>query len=89
MATTTLEKTSPLEFIRELLTQQDDVLRIIRLEAHGSRIRYQIETPFKTFPRFVIGECDGNGDNVRLLHRCGLIETSDAGWNDNEEGVIQ
>lgn len=41
--------------LREKIERMDDVKTLLRLEPHGDRFRYQIETPFRTWPAFVIG----------------------------------
>lgn len=69
-----------LEALRLLIVQQPDVKKLLRLEKFGAGFRYQIETPFATFPKFVIGVTDIEFEMVRLAHRCGLIESSDRAW---------
>lgn len=66
--------------LRHMIEAEDDVRRVVHLERQGARFRYMIETPFKTFPKFVIGTTDGDFKDVRIQHRCGLIETAENAW---------
>jgi len=80
MSTTTEKK--PIDALREIMLREQDVKRLVRLaEWSGGRFLYQIETPFATFPKFVIGTTDAAFDDVRIKHRCGLEESSDEAWN--------
>jgi len=65
--------------LRAVIEREEDVKRVVELEAiAGGRFRYMIETPFETFPKFVIGTTDAEFADVRLEHRCG------AEWNARE-----
>jgi hypothetical protein len=66
--------------LREIMAREEDVKRIVRLERAGDRFRYLIETPFATFPKFVIGTTDAKYDDVRLELRCGLLESAEERW---------
>lgn len=70
-----------LEQLRKLIEQEEDVKRVIRLEPHGDRFRYLIETPFETFPKFVIGTTDATNEDVRIEHKCGLEATAQEAWD--------
>lgn len=60
---------------------EDDIKRVIRLEPVGDRFRYMIETPFKTFPKFVVGNTDDAFDEVRIEMKCGMETTAERFWN--------
>lgn len=65
-----------LERLSERLAGEDDVKRVVKLVPDTpGRFLYLIETPFATFPKFVIGTTDATFDDVRLEVRCG------AEWN--------
>lgn len=73
--------TGDLVSLREIMAREEDVKRIVRLEPTGTgRFRYLIETPFATFPKFVIGTTDAKFDDVRLELRCGLLESAEERW---------
>jgi hypothetical protein len=71
----------PIDQLRERIEREDDVKQVLRLEPHGARFRYLIETPFETFPKFVIGTTDAENSDVRIEHRCGLLSTAMEQWN--------
>jgi len=73
--------------LRAKMEQEDDIKRVVRLERAGDRFRYLIETPFKTFPKFVIGTTDAEFDVVRLELRCGLLESAEAAWDRIVKGL--
>jgi hypothetical protein len=66
--------------LKQRMEREDDIKRVVRLVPCGGRFRYLIETPFKTFPRFVIGTTDETFDDVRLEMRCGLLATAERHW---------
>ncbi len=67
--------------LREKMEREDDIKRVVRLIPHTEgRYLYLIETPFATFPKFVIGSTDATFDDVRLLSRCGLLQTAETKW---------
>jgi hypothetical protein len=57
--------------VRRLIEAQPDVKRVVHLAPDGLRFRYMIETPFETFPRFVIGTTDAGLTDVRIIVKCG------------------
>lgn len=67
--------------LRKIMEMEDDVKSIIRLESIGNRFRYLIETPFETFPKFVVGTTDAAFDDVRLESRCGMLSTAEKAWD--------
>ena len=55
--------------LRKLLHAADDVLRVVHLapfDTDATRWIYLIETPFATFPRFVVGTCAPDGSECRI-----------------------
>lgn len=67
--------------LKHRMEQEDDIRHLLRLERiDGGRYRYLIETPFKTFPKYVIGTTDALFDDVRIEHRCGLLTSSEHAW---------
>lgn len=61
-----------LEQLRDLILQQSDVKRVVGLVSMADgRFAYCIETPFMTFPRFVVGTTDAVNDDVHIHSRCG------------------
>lgn len=73
--------TTPIDALREKMEREQDVKRIVRLIPHGSRFLYLIETPFATFPKFVVGTTDVAFEDVRYKSRCGLLSTAEQAWN--------
>lgn len=62
--------------LRGLLDSQDDVRRVMALEvlpSSGPLLRwlYLIETPFMTFPKFVVGTTNSNNTEIEILLACG------------------
>lgn len=61
-----------LEGLRELICRAADVRRIVELvPLAGGRAAYLVETPFETFPRFVVGTADADNAEVEIGLRCG------------------
>jgi len=65
--------------VARLIEAEQDVRRVLKVAAQGQRYRYLIETPFQTWPRFVIGTTDADLADVRIEYRCG------AEWSALEE----
>jgi len=59
-----------------------DIKRVVRLVPCGDRFRYLIETPFQTFPKFVIGTTDAAFDDVRREFRCFILDNAERHWAD-------
>jgi hypothetical protein len=74
--------------LRALIEAEPDVKRVLELQplADG-RYRYLIETPFETFPRFVIGDCDASGNAVHHRVKCGREQSARDLWNDQPEAA--
>lgn len=71
-----------LEMITKI-SAQDDVREVIELSHRcDGTFLYLIETPFlNSFPRYVIGTCDRQLENVKPLFRCGARWSADAEWH--------
>jgi hypothetical protein len=66
--------------VAERIAREDDVKRVVECEEIApGKYRYLIETPFKTFPRFVIGQTNSDLSDVRIRLKCG------AEWNAVEQ----
>lgn len=65
------------------ISAQPDVRSVLELSHRcDGTFLYLIETPFlNSFPRYVIGTCDRNLDNVKPLFRCGSKWSADAEWH--------
>jgi hypothetical protein len=70
-----------LQNLRARIEQEADVKRLLKLEplANGA-FRYLIETPFETFPKFVIGTTDALNQSVRIEMRCGALWNAEEHW---------
>jgi hypothetical protein len=68
--------------LRDLIAAEPDVRAVLKLEsiAGTEEWRYLIETPFSTFPRYVIGRTNTTMSDVSITHRCGHIETARNEW---------
>jgi hypothetical protein len=73
--------------LRALIEREDDVKRVHRLERCGDHFRYLIETPFETFPKFVIGTTNATNSAIRIKHRCGLLATAEEAWDGGKGGA--
>jgi len=63
----------------DLIRAESDVKALHRLEWCEAQKcwLYLIETPFKTYPRFVVGWTDETATDVRRIVSCGLRENAD------------
>lgn len=68
-------------FVRlaKLIESEPDVHRLIALDCIDEEWHYLIETPFATFPRFVIGKTDDDNLEPSILFQCS------AEWSAMEE----
>jgi hypothetical protein len=67
--------------VAEMIAREADVFRVVECEEIGAgRYRYLIETPFRSFPRFVIGTTDAQMTDVRPRVKCGLLATAVDQW---------
>jgi hypothetical protein len=73
--------------LQSRMEHEDDVKRVVRLEPLGTRFRYLIETPFHTFPKFVIGTTDAEFSDVRIESSCGLLSTAEERWASNDHDL--
>lgn len=67
--------------LRSLIQGEHDVRRIVDLiETADGKFLYLIETPFQTFPRFVIGQTDVENRSPKILLKCGSEWAADEAW---------
>lgn len=67
-----------LEKLRQLIMQEPDVNAVHRLYRLGEHSAlYLIETPFETFPRFVVGCASLDNELVDVLCRCNKLATAE------------
>lgn len=58
--------------LADRLTAEEDVRKVLALQPlDDGRALYLIETPFLTFPKFVVGSTNAANDDVRTLLACG------------------
>jgi hypothetical protein len=58
--------------LAEILMREDDVRTVHALQPmDDGRVLYLIETPFLTFPKYVVGSTNAANDDVRTLLACG------------------
>lgn len=69
--------------LRDLIAAEPDVRAVLELEpiAGSADWRYLIETPFATYPRFVIGRVSETGEPLAIYHYSARIETARERWN--------
>lgn len=70
----------PLARLRALILAEADVKALHRLEPRFGRYCYLIETPFQTFPKFVIGTTNADNTQVHITHQCGAQWQADEAW---------
>ncbi len=65
-----------------LIRAEGDVHAVLELARMADgRWLYLIETPFITFPKFVIGRTDSTNEWVEVLFRCGAEWSARAEWD--------
>lgn len=68
--------------LRNALQKEPDVHAVLELARQtDGRWLYLIETPFVSFPKFVIGRTDVENESVDLLFRCGAEWSARAEWD--------
>lgn len=69
--------------VRALIQKEDDVHEVLALAKYAGEPRwlYLIQTPFATFPKFVIGSTDADNLHPELLFRCGTEWAAQDEWN--------
>ena len=67
--------------ISKLIEAEPDVKRLVELAVIGTGWLYLIETPFETWPRFVIGTLSPDGSGPRILLNCGQEWSARAEWH--------
>lgn len=76
-------KDLPLENLRSLITQEEDVKTLHRLvRVNDERALYLIETPFESFPRFVVGLTSMDNDVPLILVRCNKLVSAELMFDD-------
>jgi hypothetical protein len=66
--------------LERIIAAEPDVKRVLHVAYLQGRFYYQIETPFATFPKAVIGTCDENGDAARPLLKHGNVAFAEELW---------
>jgi hypothetical protein len=67
--------------VRELIEKERDVKACLELaERVDGKFLYLIETPFETWPKFVVGLTSRDNSEVEILHKCGLEINGRAAW---------
>lgn len=64
----------------EKILREKDVRRVVKLRETPAGWVYMIETPFDSFPKFVIGSASSDFSGVLLLHRSGCILSAMNDW---------
>jgi hypothetical protein len=68
--------------LRDRIQKEKDVLLVHELARQtDGRWLYLIETPFITFPKFVIGRTDLSNEWTEILFRCGADWSARAEWD--------
>lgn len=68
--------------LRDRIQKEPDVLQLHELSRQNDgRWLYLIQTPFVTFPKFVIGRTDLTNEWVEVLFRCGAEWSARAEWD--------
>lgn len=76
-----------LDRLRARIVREADVKVLHRLEDVGmGRFAYLIETPFMTFPRFVVGTTDADNEEVMICLKCGLLASAEEEFGMNWGG---
>ena len=68
--------------LRDKIQREPDVLRVfeLSLRTDGSWM-YFIQTPFVTFPKFVIGLTDADNESPEVVFRSGAKWSASAAWD--------
>jgi hypothetical protein len=70
---------SAAEQLRALIEACDDVKALVRLEELQRGVwLYLIETPFTTFPRYVVGRTDVGNEEPVVMLKCGRLDSAEA-----------
>ena len=67
--------------VRDNIKFEPDVHRLLDLQPDDGRWRYLIQTPFITWPKFVIGTTDDANEEVKILFRCGSEWSARGEWD--------
>jgi hypothetical protein len=69
--------------LRKLIQGEFDVRRIVHLaERANGKFLYMIETPFQTFPRFVIGTTNADNSEVHHIFKSGSEWSAQKTWEE-------
>lgn len=71
--------------LSELIAAEEDVYILHAIEADAlqpGRYLYMIETPFETWPKYVVGRTNADLSEVQHLYKCGAHWSVEAAWND-------
>lgn len=77
--------------LRDLIAREQDVRRVIALQPLcDGRALFLIETPFLTFPKFVVGTTNEHNDDVRLLVQSGARWSAESSFDEtlNPGGAV-
>ncbi len=77
--------------LRGLILQEADVYACLALSwvPRESRWLYLIQTPFATWPKYVVGLTDQDNKTPEILMSCGMRENALAFFNEQNEGDHQ
>lgn len=68
--------------LRNRIQKESDVLQVLELACQcDGRWLYLIQTPFVTFPKFVIGRTDLSNEWTEILFRCGAEWSARTEWD--------
>jgi hypothetical protein len=70
-----------IEEVRARIAAERDVQRVLEIAPDDKRFRYLVQTPFDTWPRYVIGTTDAALSDVRIEFRCGEECFAREKWN--------
>jgi hypothetical protein len=69
--------------LADLIRREQDVRQVIALQPLGDgRALFVIETPFMTFPKFVVGSTNEHNDDVRILMSCGARWSAESAFDE-------
>lgn len=74
------------ERMARMIRAEGDVFRLLALAPRGEfavpgrKWYYMIQTPFATFPKFVIGLTDDRNENPAVIFRCELRSSAEDFW---------
>lgn len=73
--------------LRNLLQKEADVHQVLELSRQSDgKWMYLIQTPYVTFPKYVIGRTDVENESVDILFRCGAEWSARSEWDKRRYG---